>query len=133
MNSVSADPRPRPRDREGIVAGFVAGLVAISCCVGPTVAALLGLTSAAVAFDLATDLYNNWGWAFRLAGLAFAVIAITLVVRRRRACGTEPRLLRSIGLVALTGVVTYVLLYGATTWLGSFADTNNSSTTRGLQ
>lgn len=74
--------------------------------------------SATVAIDLATDLYGDWGWTFKLAGVMFAAGALLFSVRRRRACGAKPRLWWSIGMIALSGVVTYSLLYGATTWLG---------------
>ncbi|MCA1674010.1 MAG: hypothetical protein LC799_18030 [Actinobacteria bacterium] len=105
------------------MAGIAAGFIALSCCVGPTVAALLGITSAAVAFDVATDLYDHWGWAFKLAGVIFAGAAVVLVSRRQRACGARPRVWRSIGMIGIAGVVTYSLLYGATTWLGARAST----------
>lgn len=98
---------------------MAAGVIALSCCVGPAVAALLGITSATVAIDVATDLYGNWGWAFKLAGVAFASAAVLLSARRWRACGAQPRIWRSIGMIALWGIVTYSLLYGATTWLGA--------------
>lgn len=117
----SADQHERGRDRPGVVTGIAAGVIALSCCVGPAVAALLGMTTAAVAIDVATDLYGNWGWAFKLAGVAFAATALLLSVRRRRTCGAKPRVWRSIGMIALSGIATYSLLYGATTWLGARA------------
>ncbi len=123
-NSVSAEPATPTRNRRGLGAGIVAGFIALGCCVGPTVAALLGITSAAVAFDVATDLYDNWGWAFRLAGVIFAAAAVTLAVRRRRACGAKPKLLRTIGVMAIVAIVTYAALFAATTWLGARASEN---------
>lgn len=123
VNSVSADPSPSARDRCGFVAGIAAGFIALSCCVGPAIGALLGITSATVAFGVATDLYDHWGWAFKLAGVIFAGAAVVLVVRRQRACGARPRVWRSIGVIGIAGVVTYSLLYGATTWLGTLAST----------
>jgi hypothetical protein len=41
--------------------------------------------------------------------------------RRRQACGAQPRIWRSLVVVALTGAVTYSLLYVGTTWLGARA------------
>lgn len=114
----SADaPSPSP-DRRGVLAGVAAGVIALACCVGPAATALVGITSAAVAIDVATDLYGTWGWAFKLAGLAFATAAVVISVRQRRACGTEPRVWRLLGVVAIAGIVTYSLLYVGTTWLG---------------
>ena len=105
----------------GIVAGLIAGVVGLGCCVGPAVAALAGFTSAAVAIDLANSLYSEWGWAFKLAGVTSGAVAIGLTLRSRRGCRT-----RSLGLpryaliVTVTGVATYGALYGLTTWLGGF-------------
>lgn len=103
------------------MSGVAAGVVALGCCVGPTVAALVGITSAAVAVDVSTDLYGRWGWAFKLAGLLFGAAAVVVSARRRAACRAEPRVWRTIGIVALAGGVTYSLLYGTTTWLGARA------------
>ena len=50
--------------------GLAGGLIGIMCCVGPTILALLGSVSAGTAFVWATDLYDNYAWWFRLAGLA---------------------------------------------------------------
>lgn len=117
-NSASASLPSGVRESRGIVTGVVGGVIALSCCVGPAVAALVGITSATVATDVATDLYGSWGWAFKLAGIAFATTAVVISVKRRRACGLKPKVWRSVGVVALTGVVTYSLLYVGTTWLG---------------
>lgn len=121
MNSASADAPAPLRERRGIVTGIAAGAIALGCCVGPAVLALIGITSATVAIDVATDLYGTWGWAFKLAGIAFAGATVALSVRRRRACGAKPRVWRSVGIVLATGAITYSALYGATTWLGARA------------
>lgn len=108
----------RPR---GVAAGLIAGIIAIGCCVGPAVAALTGITSAAVAIDAANSLYSEWGWAFKLAGLIAGGVAIAPSLRARRRCRT-----RALGIgryaliVVVTGFVTYGALYGVTTWLGGF-------------
>lgn len=97
-------------------------MIGLACCVGPAVAALLGITSATVAVDLATDLYSDWGWAFKLAGASFATGAIVLAVRRARACNTDGRgLLRFGAVVVVTALTTYGVLYAGTTWLGARA------------
>lgn len=103
--------------------GFVGGLVGILCCVGPTVLALLGIVSAGTAFVWATDLYDNYAWWFRLAGLAVLLVLVWFALRRRNACSVAGvrsvrwRLLGVLGVAA----VTYGLLYAVTTWLGTFA------------
>lgn len=115
MIRAEADRQPR-----GVVAGLVAGIVGIGCCVGPVVAALTGFTSAAVAIDAANFLYSEWGWAFRIAGLIAAAIAIGLSVRARRRCRSRPLGIVRYGLiVGVTGLVTYGAFYGLTTWLGT--------------
>jgi hypothetical protein len=110
----------------GIVAGVIAGVVGLGCCVGPAVAALTGFTSAAVAIDLADSLYSEWGWAFKLAGLTSGAAAIGLTLRSRRGCRTRSLgLLRYALIVAVTGVATYGALYGLTTWLGGLGESSN--------
>lgn len=103
--------------------GFVSGLVGILCCVGPAALALLGLMSGSTAFVLATDLYTDWGWWFRGAGLLVAGVLIWFALRRRDACDIDGvrRSWRSLVVIALVGVATYAVLYGVTTWLGTFA------------
>lgn len=116
------------RPGHGIVAGLIAGVVGIGCCVGPAVAALTGIMSAAVAIDLANSLYSEWGWAFKLAGLASGAMAIGLMLRSRRGCRT-----RSLGffryalIVTVTGVANYGALYGFTRWLGGLGESSNAA------
>lgn len=123
---------PRPPDgentrapatvRRGAARGIAAGLVAIGCCVGPVVAALLGLMSAAAAADLANDLYADWGWAFKVAGAVFGGAALLAARRHARACRLEDRSIIPFALVLVaTGTVTYLVLYAATTSLGRAA------------
>ena len=114
------------RPGRGFVAGLIAGVVGIGCCIGPAVAALTGIRSAAVAIDLANSLYSEWGWAFKLAGLASGTVAIGLTLRSRRGCRTRSRgFLRYALIVTVTGVATYGALYGLTTWLGGLGESSN--------
>jgi hypothetical protein len=89
----------------------------------PVALVLLGLSSATAALDLGNRLFAEWGWAFKLAGLAFAGGALWVQGRRARACSVDarPSLARSAFIILGVGVLTYVLLYGATTWLGGLA------------
>lgn len=103
--------------------GLTSGLVGILCCVGPTVLALLGIVSAGTAFVWATDLYDNYAWWFRLAGLAVMALLVWWALRRRNQCsvaGLRSVRRRLLG-VAGIAVATYAVLYGVTTWLGTFA------------
>jgi hypothetical protein len=117
-----APSRARSGSRPGAV-GALAGLVAIGCCVYPVVLVLLGLSSAAAAVDLGNRLFSEWGWAFKLVGLALVVSAFVVQRRRARACAADarPRTGRNLVVMLGVGVATYLLLYGVTTWLGRAA------------
>lgn len=103
--------------------GAAAGLVAMLCCVGPTVLAVIGVLTGAAAFDLATDLYGDYAWYFRGAGLVAAALFVYWSLRRQNACslGGVKAAARSLGLIVVVGVATYALLYAVTTWLGTLA------------
>jgi hypothetical protein len=111
------------RPRRSALLGAVAGLIGIGCCVYPVVLVLLGLSSAAAAVDLANVLFDEWGWAFRSAGAAFAFAALWIQRRRARACPVDarPTLTRNALWIAAIAVATYAAFYGFTTWLGSLA------------
>jgi hypothetical protein len=111
------------RPRRSALLGAIAGLIGIGCCVYPVTLALLGLSSAAAAVDLANSLYDEWGWAFKSAGVAFALGALWIQRRRALACpvGVRPSLARTVLWVTLAGVATYAAFYGFTTWLGTLA------------
>lgn len=103
--------------------GLASGLVGIMCCVGPTVLALLGVVSAGTASVWATDLYDNYAWWFRLAGLVIMAALVWFALRRRDQCsvaGVKRVRWRLAGTLAVAAV-TYGVLYAATTWLGTFA------------
>lgn len=137
------DRSPRPEDAGPVVVGEVVeesagkqsgplavwrigvagGVVGILCCVGPAVLALLGIVSAGTAFVWATDLYGNYAWWFRLAGLTAMTVLVWVALRRRHQCslaGVRRIRWRLLGMVGVA-VVTYVVLYTVTTWLGTLA------------
>ncbi|MPZ61041.1 MAG: hypothetical protein GEU93_07050 [Propionibacteriales bacterium] len=103
--------------------GITGGLVGIMCCVGPTVLALLGLVSAGTAFVWANDLYDNYAWWFRLAGLAVLAALVWLALRRRNQCNVAGVRRWRWHLAAMVAIAigTYAGLYAITTWLGTFA------------
>lgn len=110
-------------DRPGVRLGILAGVVGISCCVGPTVLALLGLSSVSFAIGLGNTLYYGYGWYFRGAAILLATIGLLALLRSRNSCSlrgarAQWRLLLTV-LVSM--VVVYVALYWATTWLGRAA------------
>ena len=112
----------RPRTRPGLI-GAIAGVVAIGCCVYPVVLVLVGLSTAAAAVDLGNQLFDEWGWAFKLAGAAFVAAAIIVQRRRARACAADarPRMARNLVIMLGVAIGTYFALYAATTWLGNGA------------
>lgn len=118
---MTPDGETEPTARGATLAGLGAGVVALGCCVGPAVAVLLGLTSATVAVDVATNLYAEWGWAFKLAGLGFALAAIGVARKRSLRCSTKPRLMRFSAILLSTAIIAYGLLYIGTTALGDRA------------
>ncbi len=110
-------------DRPGLKLGIIAGLAGISCCVGPTVLALLGLGSVSFAISLGNTLYYQYGWYFRGVGLALAVAGVVALLRKRRSCslrGARAQWKLLVTVVAAMGVV-YAALYWLTTWLARAA------------
>lgn len=103
--------------------GVLGGLPGILCCVGPTVLALLGVIGAGTAFVWANDLYDDYKWWFRLAGLVVMAAMVWWSLRRRQMCTLQGlRDVRSrLLLIVVVAVGTYVALYALTTWLGTFA------------
>lgn len=102
--------------------GVIAGLLGIGCCVYPVVLALIGLASATEAIALGNTLYGTWGWAFKLAGGAFAAAGIVLQLRRRGQCSIRGagRNRGYILRVLLLGFAVYWLLYGVTKALAAW-------------
>ena len=110
-------------DRSGLTLGSLAGLIGISCCVAPTILALLGLISASVAIGLGNMLYSDYGWYFRGAGLLFAASGVGGLLSRRRSCSlggvrAEWRLLIC---TVLSMMVVYTGFYWLTTLLARAA------------
>jgi len=106
-------------DRAGVRLGVAAGLAGISCCVGPTVLALLGLSTASFAISLGNTLYYGYGWYFRGAAVLLAAAGVVGLLRRRKSCtlkGTRQQW-KLLLTVAVTMVLVYAGLYWLTAWL----------------
>jgi hypothetical protein len=103
--------------------GAIAGAIGIGCCLYPVVLVLVGLSTASAALDLGNRLFAEWGWAFKLSGLVFAAGALWVQRRRARTCPADarPRLGRNAAVIAVVALLTYLTLYGVTTWLGQRA------------
>ncbi len=123
MSQTNQMPPAVPQGLPALRIGVAAGVTGLLCCVGPTVLALLGIVSAGTAFVWANDLYDNYSWLFRLAGLAVLAGLVLWALRRRNQCtlgGVRrawPRLALALGIA----VGTYLVLYAVTTWLGTCA------------
>lgn len=59
-------------------------LTASLCCLSPLVTFLLGLSTASAAASLADVLYGEYKWLFRILGLLFLLISITLYFRKQK-------------------------------------------------
>lgn len=110
-------------DRSGLKLGALAGLLGISCCVGPTILALLGVISVSFAIGLGTTLYYDYGWYFRGAAILFAAVGVLQTLKRRKSCsvrgaGAQWKLLLT---VAVAMAVMYAVLYGLTRYMASLA------------
>lgn len=88
---------------------FVASL----CCLTPLVLVMLGLSSVAFAGSLADTLYGSYKWAFRGAGLALLVIALTAYFRRRGVCTLDQARRRRNEIInkALIALIAFTLIY----------------------
>ena len=99
---------------------MLAGVAAITCCWSPVVLVLIGIATGAQAVTLGDTLYYGYGWWFRAFGLAVAVTAVVVHLRRRGRC-TLPGARRSWRLLAalpVAGAATYAALFWFTKYLG---------------
>ena len=120
---MSENTAPEPANgslRRGILLGLASGLVAITCCVSPVVLVLLGVATAAEALTLGDTLYYTYGWYFRAAGLAIAVLAVILFLRGRGVCNVRGayQYRRMLIVLVASGAVTYAGLFWFTKYLG---------------
>ena len=110
-------------DRSGLKLGVLVGLVGISCCVGPTVLALLGLASVSFAISLSNTLYYEYGWYFRGAAVLLGALGVIGLLRARKSCtlrGARAQWRLLISVVVLM-VAVYTALYGLTAYLARAA------------
>jgi hypothetical protein len=113
-------PSQLPRvDRAGAPLGAFAGLVGITCCLGPTVLAVLGLTSVSFAISLGNTLYYTYGWYFRGAAILLATLGTLHLLNRRAACSLQGarQQWRLLATVLLAMMVVYVVFLALTAYL----------------
>ncbi len=80
---------------------------------------MLGISTATEAITLGDRLYYGYAWYFRGLGLALAIVAAAIYLRRRRSCtlrGAIANWRTLLGIVAVM-VSTYVILYAITGYL----------------
>jgi hypothetical protein len=111
-------------DRAGAWLGALAGLVGITCCVGPTALVLLGLSSVSFAISLGNTLYYAYGWHFRGGAVLLAALGTLHLLTRRGACSLQGarQQWRLLATVIVAMAVVYVVLFALTAsleWVAS--------------
>ncbi len=109
--------------RRGVALGALTGTIGLGCCVGPTILALLGLSSATAAASLGNHLYADWGWAFKGSAALFAATALAVQKRRAATCAIDerPDLGRMARWLAGSALISYGALYAGTKALEQLA------------
>ena len=113
-------------DRKGIfLLSGLAALIGGLCCLTPVVLVLVGLASISVAADLGNVLYGDYRWAFRIAALAFLVLALWVYFRRRGICTLDQarrernRIINTSLAVLVSAIGIYIFwTYIAVHWWG---------------
>ncbi len=119
VRAAGAAAARRNVDAKALWIGVGAGLTAILCCVSPVVLFLLGVSTAAEAITLGDRLYYGYAWYFRGFGVAIAIAATVIYLRRRRSCSLRGAAAnwRTLLAIAAATVLTYTALYAATGYL----------------
>jgi hypothetical protein len=68
-------------DRKVLTLAVLTGLFGISCCVAPTVLALIGFASVSFVISLGHTLYSTYGWYFRGTAVLLAVVGVVMQTR----------------------------------------------------
>ncbi len=93
----------------------IGGVIASLCCLTPVILVLFGLSSVAFAASLGDLLYGTYKWAFRGAGLVFALLALFFYFRRKGICTLDEykknrnKVINIITMTVITLVVIYLL------------------------
>jgi len=92
--------------------GLGGGLIASLCCLGPTVAALFGLTGATFLFSMFK--YRPY---FLAVGSVFMVAGVWLALRRSRQTCDAAQHRRNLWLLPGVALLTFAVSYGALTYV----------------
>ena len=104
--------KPSLRGSPGARWGLSGGVIASLCCVGPTVAALFGLTGATFLFSLLR--YRPY---FLAAGVVFMVAGIGLALRRSRQVCDIAQHRRNLWLFPSVALLSFGISYGVLTYV----------------
>ncbi len=99
--------------KASLIIATAAAVFASLCCLTPIILVLFGLSSVAFAASLGNLFYGTYKWAFRGAGLVFALIALVVYFRRQKICTLDDCRQHKnmiISMIALT-IVLFVLVY----------------------
>lgn len=103
-------------------------LVASLCCLSPVIIVLAGIGTVGFAASLADNLYGEYKWVFRSAGLLALLISVMLYLRRTKGICTfdqvKKRRNEIINIVAITLAVAiagyFFFLYVVVHYVGVF-------------
>ncbi len=91
-------------------------IIASLCCLSPVILVLLGISTVGFAASLADQLYGEWKWYFRVAGLIALIVAIVFYLRRSKGVCTfgqfkrrRNEVINIVAIFLIVGVVGYIL------------------------
>ena len=105
----------KENDRKfAVISGLSSAFIGALCCFSPLIIFLIGLSGAAAAGSLADELYINYKWYFRLAGLVFLLLTIFFWYKRKtQNCSLDKKKQaqrKALNLVFI-GTFTYIIGY----------------------
>jgi len=102
-------------------------LFASLCCLTPIILVLFGLSGLAFAGFLADNLYYNYKWVFRVAGLLILGISLAVYFRKRGVCTLDQvkkqrnKVINVVLLTFIVSILGYLFwLYVVLEYIGKF-------------
>lgn len=113
-------------DRKGLWKIISAAVVGASlCCLSPVIIVLFGLSTVAFGSSLADNLYGNYKWLFRAAGLVFLLLGIAYYYWKRGVCTFDAvkrrrnEIINTIIVALVAAILGYILfLYVVVHYIG---------------
>ncbi|MEZ5403547.1 MAG: hypothetical protein R2729_27960 [Bryobacteraceae bacterium] len=106
----------RASDKPVFLLSALSGLVGGLCCLTPIVMVLAGLSTVAAANSLGNWLYGDYKWHFRVAAIAFLLLAVVVYFRSQGVCTLDQarrqrnRVVNTV-LLAFSGFVTVYVFW----------------------